>query len=753
MLKERMRKLLVTFSLLFMIGQHITPLYSQDFGATFLPSIEWQKQELEDNIHKKIVNSLKPIIKSNEYLIDIQIDAKAPEKPEFNKTDEEAALDAAIAENEAKKKEEEENKTEEEKAADLAKKKKADEKKKEKENKNKVRISDADPKDIPEDSVLFSKLGLEAPLIDDFNDFQPDGKIILSMTQEDPEKDNLIEKQKEKIEQAQEKLDAAKDKESELRKKLQALNTKPKPSAVEQLWKYNESVDIFKNLKSVKIKVQLNEDLAQDTRDTISNVLNNINFNLGKIKPQLTIEYVNMKEKLKSDVLPTKLKDLIDYASKFSVALGLLLSALLLALVAFVIFRMYKSLKENEQAQAQAAGGGGGAGESGSKDDEDEDEDDMGGAFSMGGEDMDGGLNGIERFRTFLSKNETDASMLIKKWIKSAEKNEQNALRAVVQQLDNSELVKIFEQLTPDERSEWKKYLDKSVDGDGLRKANVFISTQIVEEIIVPAAITDPEAQDLLLKIKPEQAAKFVQENPDLGKILMNVMNTKFVSKIIDNLENNSIDTIIDSSIEFDNSEIESQLDNFKSKLAEYQDEKKRIPFLERVQELIPIASPSRENSLFKALAKSGDEEAMYKLASAFFPAVLVPELPVNFLKTILQKYPMGPKIEMLLSIDESLKDHFVGIFAPEGSKANDMLQLEFEKAENDISIQRRVRDQGEEIWKEFVDFSRKQIKSDKSVAGDIDSMVSEWVGKVCKGQSPEQAAQSLEASGDKVAA
>ncbi|TNF01263.1 MAG: hypothetical protein EP326_04750 [Deltaproteobacteria bacterium] len=752
MLKEKMRKIVVTFALLFLVGQHITPLYSQDFGATFLPSIEWQKQELEDNIHKKLVNSLKPIIKSNEYLIDIQIEATPPEKPEFNKTDEEAALDAAVAESEAKKKEEEANKTDEEKAAEAAaKEKKAQEEKKKAEDKNKVRLSDTDPKDIPEDSVLFSKLGLEAPLIDDFNDFQPDGKIILSMAQADPEKDNLIESQKAKIEKAQEKLDAAKVKEEELRRKLQALNTKPKPSAVEQLWKYNESVDIFKNLKSVKIKVQLNEELAQDTRDTISNVLNSINFNLGKVKPQLTIEYVNMKEKFKSDVLPTKLKDIIDYASKFSVALGLLLSALLLALVAFVIFRMYKSLKENEQPQ-QAAGGAGGPGAAeAAKDDEDEDE--MGGAFSMGGEDMQGGLNGIERFRTFLSKNETEASMLIKKWIKSAEKDEQNALRAVVQQLDNSELVKIFEQLSPDERSEWKKYLDKSVDGEGLKRANLFISTQIVEEIIVPAAITDPEAQDLLLKIKPEQAAKFVQENPDLGKILMNVMNTKFVSKIIDNLESSYIDNIIDSSIDFDSSDIETQLDNFKSKLAEYQDEKKRIPFLERVQELIPIASPSRENSLFKALAKSGDQEAMYKLASQFFPAVLVPELPVNFLKTILQQYPMGPKIEMLLSIDETLKDHFVGIFAPEGSKANDMLQLEFEKAENDISVQRRVRNEGEEIWKEFVDFSRRQIKSDKTVAGDIDSMVSEWVEKVCKGQSPEQAAHSLESSGSKVAA
>lgn len=371
----------------------------------------------------------------------------------------------------------------------------------------------------------------------------------------------------------------------------------------------------------------------------------------------------------------------------------------------------------------------------------------------MGGEDATSGLNGIERFRTFLGKNEVDASMLIKKWIKSAEKDEQNALRAVVQQLDNSELVKVFDRLTPDERAEWKKYLDKAVDGEGLRRANVFISTQIVEEIIVPSAISDPEVQDLLLKIKPEQAARFVQENPDLGKILMNVMNTKFVSRIIDNLDNSYIDSIIDSSIEFDASDIESNLESFKSKLGEYQDEKKRVPFLERVQELIPIASPSRENSLFKALAKAGDQEGMYKLASQYFPAVLVPELPLNFLKINLQKYPMAAKIEMLLSIDNSLKDHFVGIFAPEGSKANDMLQLEFEKAENDISVQRRVRESGEEIWKEFVEFSRKQIKSDKTVAGDVDAMVTEWVSKVCKGQSPEQAAHSLESSGQKMAA
>lgn len=724
-MKTLLKKIVISLSFIFLIQGQITPLFSQDFGTRILPSLEWQKQELSGKITKKISNSIKPIIKNDDFLIDVEIDASSPVKPEFNKTDEEQEL-------ERKAKEVEEGMTPEE----LAEQQRLEAEEARRNNaRNKVRFSDVDPKDLPEDSILFSKLGLEAPLIDDFKDFQPSGKIILTYG-------DLMKEKGDNMAAASANLASAKTKQARLRAKLEALKNKPKPSAVEQIWKYNESVDIFKNLKSVKIRVQLSDEVGSGARDTIAEVLNNLNFNLGKIKPELKIEYVDMSESFGKGFLSGTLKDLINFISKFSTMFGLIGGALVLGALAWLLFNRYEKLQESERQVAATA-----MMENQQSEDEDKDSDagDMGGMMGMDGDLAAQGLNGIERFKTFLSKNELDASLLVKKWIKIGEKEDINALRALVQQLENSDLSKVFAILTPEERNIWKSFLDKTIDADGIRRANLYISNQIVEEIIVPSAITDSETLDLLLKIKPDKAAAFVQENPEEGKILMNVMNTKFVAQIIDHIDKGRVDTIIDASLDYDESLVEQHLDSFKAKLREYQPAENKNPFLDRVRELIPISTPGKENALYKALGKTGEQDSLYDLAMQNFPAVLIPELPSFFLKEVLQKYPMSSKVEMLLSVDEGLRDHFVGIYAPVGSKANDMLELEFQKAEDDLLMQKNIRTNSEQIWKSFVSYTRRMIKSNKSINKDVDAILSEWSAKICNGQSPEQAALNLD--------
>jgi hypothetical protein len=267
-----------------------------------------------------------------------------------------------------------------------------------------------------------------------------------------------------------------------------------------------------------------------------------------------------------------------------------------------------------------------------------------------------------------------------------------------------------------------------------------------VEDILVPSDIVDAEVADLLLRLKPEKAAAFVKENPSLGKILMNVMNSKFVAKILDNLEEDVVDVALTRSLEYKKEEIKGLLGEFKTKLKNYQVSKSRIPFLAKIADLIPLSMPSRENALFKALASNSDNvEDISSIAMQFFPAILIPHLPENFLKNVLQSYPMAKKIELVSSLDEGLRDKFVNIFAPTGSKAADVLELELEKVETDLAIQRRIRDQSDLIWKEFVDFTRKMIKASKENSSEFENMVNQWAEKIMSGESPEQAANGID--------
>ena len=225
----------------------------------------------------------------------------------------------------------------------------------------------------------------------------------------------------------------------------------------------------------------------------------------------------------------------------------------------------------------------------------------------------------------------------------------------------------------------------------------------------------------------------------------MNVMNTKFVAKIIDHIDKGRVDEIIGSSLDFEESNIESMMESFKAKLKNYQPIINTTPFLDRVRELVPMASPNRENSLYKALGKAGEQDCLYGLAMQNYPAVLISELPTFFLKDILQRYPMEKKVEMLLSVDDQLRGLFVSVYAPAGSKANDMLELEFLKAEDDPVFLKNVKTNDEQIWKSFVMYVRKSIKSNKAITRDIDAIVTEWTKNICQGQTPEQAANNLD--------
>src|SRR5690606_22882990 len=152
-------------------------------------------------------------------------------------------------------------------------------------------------------------------------------------------------------------------------------------------------------------------------------------------------------------------------------------------------------------------------------------------------------------------------------------------LRSMVQQLDNTQLSRIFTLIDEEEREMWKSYLKGPVGEDVLRKANGFISNQIIEEIIVPSLITDPKVTDLLLRIKPDEAARFTVENPSLGKIVMNVMNTKFIAKMLNFVTAQEADEIISASANFDKAQVESQLGALKEKIAKYISAKAKSPF------------------------------------------------------------------------------------------------------------------------------------------------------------------------------
>jgi hypothetical protein len=704
-----------------------------DASFSSIPSLSWQRQKLDNSIRETVRQTLSPILKSNEYIIHLDIQTSIPQTPDFYTSDIEREVPEELKSNQSPA---ELRAQQDGISVAEAERKLEDEKREQETNATnaRIRFSDEQPDESADNYIVFSKFGIIAPLIDDFNDFRPDGKILLTM--DSPNQQNQVAKEQESRERERENRERM---ELEFRQKEMALQNQLKdiqqsvrePSIIEQTWKYNQTIDIFSNLRSVKLTVLLNDKLHQETRDSVERALNSATFSLGNITPTITIDYIPMVESFQ-DV--SMLSKVYRFLEKFHTALGLVLMALIFAVSGFLLLKKFEKMKKQAEASQLNMNGR----LDGKSENESESEGDSaadGGGLGAPGE-ADLGLNGIERFHTFFEKSSHDAIILIKKWIQDDGDNEKNALRAVVQQLDNSILVEVFKRLSEEERSKWKSLLSKALKGEQLSAANRFISNQVVEQIILPNPVVDEEVCDLLLKITPQQGAELIKNSIKDGAILMNVMSVKFVNQIFDLLNTDTTRDVIDASLMYSPADIPEAMPSFKKALMTVLDVKTAIPFLARIKEIIININPSREELLYRALGSSGEKAFIIQQAMKRFPASLVLDLPENCLKSIFTKYSISERVEFLLSLDESKKESLMAIVAPEGSKGRDMLDLEFSSAESNLALQKKLKHSKAAIFDSFVYHVRKFLEVDRSYDQEISEVIDQWVNEISREQS-----------------
>lgn len=663
-----------------------------------LPSLEWQKQSLEDKLRSKIDDVVGRMLLSDQYSVDIQLDVRGSENPEWNKSED--PVDGALNPDGSPK-------TAEQVQAEAAKKAEDDKKK---EDQGKVKFRDPEAPETPEDFIVFNKFGIEAPLIDDFNDFQPDGKIVLSMDNGDSKK---------KADEMEKKLN---DKEKAFQEKLKEIS---KASPVEQIWKYNNAIDIFNNLKSVNIVLKMSQNLEDSTKQAVEKYVREINFNLGKVKPSIKFEYVLMGSDIRKPSLMEKIASALDYFSKFATFLGIVIGVLLAGFVGNRLIKKFFELNTGTDSNSSMS----------MENNQEEDDDKEAGAGGGGGAlgDMEGGvdsiaLNGVERFKSYVSHTEKDAILLVKKWLTEDDKKGKAALKALVQQMDNESLSVIFKHLNEMEKADWKKLLSSPLSKEELATANSYISNQIVQSIIVPSFIDDPETFDMLLQLKPDDVVSLIEKDFDTACLLMNALSLSFINLVLDKCDQNLQEKIVSQSMSVTPKMIADNQEKIKSALRNFVHKEEPKPFLDVVRQLIPKSNPEFEDVLFTNLINSIPRDEAEKVIAGNFPAILIPKLPEQFLKNILSTYPLKRKVHMLLSIDEEQKETFMGLFAPEGSKAFDMLQLEFETLARDEMEMDNVKAKSKENWKDFVVYSRDMIKKDKQYSNQVKVLLSEFI-------------------------
>lgn len=548
---------------------------------------------------------------------------------------------------------------------------------------SRVKFNDIDPKQARGDYIVLSKLGLEAPLY-----------------------------------QEQEKKEGKGKEEAEAWQKF--------------ISEYMDNYDLFKLLESVTVSVKLDNYLGDDTKTTVEELINGLNLQYGSAKAKIDISYIDMKE-MKKELDKRKLnrqRELFEWIGRIGQPVGMIIAVLLLGIFAYFIFKKYAELQEkqlemmNQQMAQQKI--------EQNQEKKKEDDEAIGADVLAGhaGTVEDAREDGMERFKAMILNNPIESSLMIKRWIKEPTRMNQNVLNLLVKELSGDQLAKVFESVTLEERKTWKRYIGKALKPHDIVNAKRYIGNQVVQEMIIPNTITDTEAVELLIRINPEESALFCKEDPKLAAILMSVMNAKFLSKMMDNLSQDTIQALLKESFTLNNERINGMLSEFKSKLSKHVRIDTASPFMEKLIELIPLSSPQRERTLYESLAQSSSPEKVLDIARNFFPSELLFKMPDLMLKSFVQTFPREKRPEMVLILEGKDKQKFMDVIAP-NQKSRDMLNLDLEKFESNKASLNKVMENKESLLKEFTDHCRKQIRANPSHLKDLEPIIAEWIASL----------------------
>lgn len=546
-------------------------------------------------------------------------------------------------------------------------------------NENDIKVSDIDFDDSKGDYIAFSKVGLEVPV---------PGKFF---------------------------------KENQRRLK--------------ELYRYNESYDLFKNIESIDVKVVFSDQLEAAKVQAAKKIVETNQFDISGLAPKIEYETASIELPDAPPVAPKEdkfgLKEFLELMGQFGNAIGMILATLLLGALAIYLLKKYMELAKELQQQNE----GGGAGEGEVAEDENKEVDENGEELVLDEDGMltDNGMYGFERFEKFLDFSPEQSVLMLKRWINSRSDEYQLALHGVAQQIDQDKFIAIHERLNTLEREYWLGAIQDLLEPEQLEKANRLISREVVREMVAGAKVNDYELLDILLNLDMEVAKKFVLTYGKDGGTLINLLTPQMAGRLLDQMDEDQVAHVVKQGLETQVPETEKELKAFKEKLQEFQTNERVQPFNYKIIQMLPDVTPEKEEILYTFLAQNNRRNDIISAAKHNLPSCLIPKLPGHMMKYVMQNYPMEKKVPLLISVDDAWRENMIQSFAEEGSAARDMIDMELDTVKADeLQVQRIKRDQTE-IWKNFVGFVRHSLKENSDYKQDIETMIRTWAEEICE--------------------
>lgn len=494
-------------------------------------------------------------------------------------------------------------------------------------------------------------------------------------------------------------------------------------SKLKEMYRYNESFDLFKNIESINVTVTVDKIVPQKTFNLVEGVLKKHNFSVAGFKANVKVTHEALsvastaKEQASNDSIG--LKDIINFISQFGNAFGLITAVILIGVILNKLLKLWMDFMEKLKAMESEA----------KKEQNNEEESNQ--APEVDHEEGEDNLApSFERFLNMLKLSEEQTSLILKKWISEADQDAKLALTGVVQQLENDDMQKLFKHLSSTERESWNKLILEYLSGPDLIQANKLIEQRVVKEIVGGSFIDDFELIDLILSMNNDTIKEYVLKDNENSSILMNLLNPEIIAKILDDLSVEEVEQTVSNSLSFDIEKLK-ELDGFKKDLKEFVNDNKTAPFTQKLVDVLQDINADKEELIYQYVSKSVTRGELIKAALANLPGQIVLELPANFIKASMQNYSTEAKVELLLSLEEDKSQKLMETFLEEGSSAKEMIQMEMDNIKTDEIAMKRIEKSKNNIWSKFLVFIRECATNDLEYKSEIEDIVNNWVDEL----------------------
>lgn len=499
-------------------------------------------------------------------------------------------------------------------------------------------------------------------------------------------------------------------------------------SKLKEIYRFNESYDLFKNIEGIIVSITLSNKLTDAQTTIAKNIAKSIDISYADIKPQVKfktaeIEYIpepktlDESKKDEEKPAPVGMKEILEFIGKFGNALGMILMVVLAGLLANKLLNRFidhqnalKQMSERHNLNEDVT-----------KDEEAEGED---GALAE--DEKSAEVYTVERFSKLIEHNIDQAVVLVKKWIKQNDSRFELALTALAQQLKTEELEKMFTSLNAQEREGWTQSIQEFLTFAELQMANKFITEEIVRELIGGSFIDDFDVVDMILQMDINAVKGFLRENQRFGAYLLNLLNSSMVSKVFKEISPEQVETYIAASLNVDPADILEHKAELKSALEVYTRRTKLTPFNFKIQKIVGEVTPDKEEVLYNFMSQQGNLELLVSTAKKNIPGKLIFEFSQDVIKALLQDYPMEKKVEFIAVLSEGERNKVMNCY-PEGSNGREMLEMELETVEADELRVKRLRRQTDAVWKDFVQFAREVLNSSDEFSSQVEMVVQAW--------------------------